>query len=268
MLVRILGSSGSVGTQDNPASSYLIRGTGAGAAGADAASEERLVLDLGAGTFGRLRRHINPSQVHVVFSHLHADHCSDFPSLLVWRRFHPTLAATRRHMLAAPGYAPVHLGRLSSDNPPDGVDDFGDSFIFSALADRHPFTVAGLSITPHRVQHPVECYALRVEDPATGAIFTYSGDTAACPALVEAARGAHVFFCEATWGTSSEGRPAGMHMNAVEAAQIAQQAGVHKLVLVHIPEWEDPQACVDAARVHFDGPVEYGGVDGEYRVMP
>ncbi len=39
---------------------------------------------------------------------------------------------------------------------------------------------------------------MRFTDPS-GATFVYSGDTGYCDALVELARGADVFLCEASW---------------------------------------------------------------------
>jgi hypothetical protein len=47
------------------------------------------------------------------------------------------------------------------------------------------------------VDHPCDAYAVRVEHG--GRSLAYSGDTGPCAGLVEAARGADVLLCEATW---------------------------------------------------------------------
>ncbi|EUA13200.1 beta-lactamase superfamily domain protein [Mycobacterium kansasii 732] len=49
-----------------------------------------MVIDFGGGVLGALQRHLDPGSVHVLLSHLHADHCLDMPGLFVWRRYHPT----------------------------------------------------------------------------------------------------------------------------------------------------------------------------------
>ena len=65
------------------------------------AGATHLTLDLGNGTFGALQRHLDPWSLDAaVFSHLHPDHCSDFASLAVHRRYHP-LPALRRHRASA-----------------------------------------------------------------------------------------------------------------------------------------------------------------------
>lgn len=76
----MLGCSGSVVGPDSPASGYLLR----------APHTPPLVIDFGGGVLGALQRHADPASVHVLLSHLHADHCLDLPGLFVWRRYHPS----------------------------------------------------------------------------------------------------------------------------------------------------------------------------------
>ncbi|KQB84911.1 Ribonuclease BN [Corynebacterium oculi] len=224
-----------------------------------------VIMDLGPGTLANLQTLSNPSEAHVIFSHLHADHCMDFPSLLVWRRYHPTLAAQRRHQFMAPGYAPVHLGRLFSDDQPDGVDDFSDTFAFSPWQDRQEETIDRLSVTPFKVVHPVEAYALRVTE-RTGASIAFSGDTAWTRSLIDAARDVDLFLCEANWGTSTDNKAPAMHLSGGEAGRAARLAGAKRLVIVHVPPWLDPEEAVTAAQKEFDGPVEFGWPGTVYEV--
>ena len=225
-----------------------------------------VIMDLGPGTLANLQTVGDPSQAHAIFSHLHADHCLDFPSLLVWRRYHPTQAATRRHHLMAPGYAPTHLGRLFSDDQPDGVDDFSDTFAFSPWQDRQTEVLDRLSVTPFKVVHPVESYALRVKERGRGASLAFSGDTAWTGSLIDAAREVDLFLCEANWGTSTDNKAPAMHLSGGEAGRAARLAGAKRLVIVHVPPWLDPEESVAAAAKEFDGPVEFGTPGTVYEV--
>ena len=81
--ITVLGCSGSVVGPDSPASGYLLR----------APDTPPLVLDFGGGVLGALQRYADPGSVHVLLSHLHADHCLDMPGLFVWRRYHPARPA-------------------------------------------------------------------------------------------------------------------------------------------------------------------------------
>ena len=84
--ITVLGCSGSVVGPDSPASGYLLTRAGHPAAG----------HRLRRGVLGALQRHADPGSVHVLLSHLHADHCLDLPGLFVWRRYHPSPPAAAR----------------------------------------------------------------------------------------------------------------------------------------------------------------------------
>ncbi|AGP30303.1 MBL fold metallo-hydrolase [Corynebacterium terpenotabidum] len=262
MEMTILGCSGSLAGPGNAASGYLLR----------MSDGEKILMDIGPGALARLQVHDAPGDVHMVFSHLHPDHCLDFPSLLVWQRYHPTDAATRRHTLLGPAITPVHLGRASADTLED-VDDFtdifdmvpwnaprGDAVVFpSPEYVGHRIGAARLYAAP--AVHPTESYLIRVED-ADGSSLVYSGDTAATDHLAALAAGADVLLCEATWGERDNGNnPPQMHMSGEEAGQAAAAAGVGTLILTHIPPWGDPEGALRGARRYFDGPVELAAPD-------
>ncbi|WKD58795.1 MBL fold metallo-hydrolase [Corynebacterium caspium] len=257
MKMTILGSSGSLGGPWNAASGYLVE---------PAISAPGIVMDLGPGSLAQLARYVNPAEVHIALSHLHADHCLDFPSLLVWRRFHPKLRATQRHKLLGPSYTLLHMGRICSDDQPEGIEDISDSFNFSPLNDGISQEISGLQITPFRVVHPIEAYAFRIYEPNTGVSIAYSGDSAWSQQLITAAQDVDIFFCEATWGATANPEVPGMHLSGAEAGKLAQAAGAKKLVLVHIPPWVSPHDCVAAAREHYSGPVSFGAPGTSYQL--
>ena len=162
--ITVLGCSGSVVGPDSPASGYLLR----------AADTPPLVLDFGGGVLGALQRHADPGSVHVLLSHLHADHCLDMPGLYVWRRYHPT-RPTGKALLYGPSDTWSRLGAASS--PYGGeIDDCSDIFDIRHWVDGEPVTLGALTVVPRVVAHPTESYGLRITDPS-GACLVYSGDT-------------------------------------------------------------------------------------------
>lgn len=255
MKLTILGCSGSVPTPKNPASGYLV-------SFADAPS---IVMDLGPGTLAALQEQQDPVDAHIAFSHLHPDHCLDFPSLLVWRRFHPTAAAPARNHCIGPKATPTHLGRLSADDPEE-VDDFSDTFAFTQWQHGERELVDDVYITPFKAAHPIETYALRMEHAKTGKVIAYSADSAYTEDLIPAAQDADIFLCEAAWGASSEGQPENMHMSGAEAGRLATQAGAKKLILVHLQPWGDAAATLEAARSEFDGELILGAPGMEFEL--
>jgi ribonuclease Z len=95
-------------------------------------------------------------------------------------------------------------------------------------------------VTGAPVVHSVPTMGLRVEARRTGRVCAYSCDTEPTDAVARLARGAHLLVHEATG--DFEG-----HASAAQAAEVAEKAGVDRLVLVHLPP-EVPEADLAAAR--------------------
>lgn len=256
----MLGCSGSGPGPASPAAGYLVRAGGAA-----------VTLDMGNGTFGALQRHLDPFQLDAaLFSHLHPDHCADFSSLVVSRKYHPSPpydVTERRLAVHAPAEAPDRFAAAYAATAAErATTDLSDAFDFVALADGATATVAGIAVEARAVDHLVETYALRLEHG--GHSLVYSGDTGPCAALVELARGADVLLCEATWphtGIWGDGEPPpGVHLSGRQAGEHATAAGVGRLVLTHVASWYDREAIFAEARAAFDGPVELAEADASY----
>jgi len=246
--ITVLGCSGSVVGPDSPASGYLLT----------AEDTPPLVLDFGGGVLGALQRYVDPNDVHILLSHLHADHCLDLPGLFVWRRYHPT-PATERGLMYGPSDTWTRLAAASSPLGGD-LDDFADIFEVHEWADGQAIRIGALSVLPRLVSHPTESFGLRITDPS-GATLVYSGDTGMCESLAELATGADVFLCEASWTDSPE-RPKHLHLSGAEAGRVAKRAGVGELLLTHIPPWTSREDVIAEAKAEFDGPV-HAVVPGE-----
>jgi ribonuclease BN (tRNA processing enzyme) len=257
MRLTVLGCSGSGPGPTSPASGYLVR-----------AGDVQLTLDLGNGTFGALQRHLDPWALSAVaFSHLHPDHCSDFASLAVHRRYHPRPAydpAARPLPVLAPGDAPTRFAAAYATCEAERAEtDMTDIFTFHPWSDGGSVELPGVTVGVRAVDHPCEAYAVRVEHG--GRSLAYSGDTGPCAGLVEAARGADVLLCEATWSDSPD-RPQGVHLSGRQAGQTASDADVGRLLLTHVPPWADGAELLEEARKVYAGPVELVVPDGRYRI--
>jgi ribonuclease Z len=74
-----------------------------------------------------------------------------------------------------------------------------------------------------------------VGPPRPGRRVVYTGDTAPCSAITELARGADLLIHEATFGEDERERARETgHSTARDAATVAREAGVKRLVLTHI----------------------------------
>ena len=100
--------------------------------------------------------------------------------------------------------------------------------------------------------------------PRRGLGFVFTGDTAPCAALEQAAQGADLLVCDATYaedGQAAQARQYG-HSTFGQSAALAARAGVRRLWLTHYsPMITDPEAALPAAQAVF--PAAECGFDGK-----
>jgi ribonuclease BN (tRNA processing enzyme) len=211
-----------------------------------------MALDLGNGSLGALQRYIGLGELDAVLvSHLHPDHCMDLLPLYVARTYDPVHRFGARLPVHAPTGAAVHLARAYGRAEEPGLAGCFDFRAWSAgTHEVGPFTV---TVAP--AAHPVETWAMRVEHD--GSVLAYSADTGPTEALVQVAADADLALFESSF---EEGRddaaPPDLHLTGRQAAQHASRAGVRRLVLTHLPPWNDPDASLTTAAAAFDGPIE------------
>jgi len=102
------------------------------------------------------------------------------------------------------------------------------------------------------VAHPIETFSFRFEHG--GRALAYSGDTGESPALVELARSADVFLCEAGFPDLPD-LPPNLHLCGRQAGEHAARAGAGQLILTHLDRENDPGPNLAGAAAAFGGPV-------------
>jgi len=207
----VLGNQGPFPGSEGACSGYLIEH-----------AEARLLLDCGPGVLARLQRYAPLETLSlVVLSHLHADHMSD---MLALRYAGSRLGKEGCDKALLPVYMPSEpvLERELIDCPLFGVRDIADSEI----------QAGEMRLSFYKTQHTYPCYAVCVE--CGGKKLVYSGDTLpGDPGLVDFARGADVFLCDAQVPHALK-TPQMPHPTGFEAGQRAKAANVKLLLLTHI----------------------------------
>ncbi|MGI8458039.1 MAG: MBL fold metallo-hydrolase [Propionibacteriaceae bacterium] len=252
MRLTVVGASGSIGGPESPASCYLVQAPYEGATFA-------VLLDLGPGALGVLHRFLDPAELDaVLLSHLHPDHCLDLCGLYVEATYSSWAGSATAPWPAidvhGPSGAAERIARAYAATSAE-VDGPGPGRHFRFRTWSAEQTIGPFRVRTARVAHPVQAYAIRLEEVATGATLVFSGDTGPSPALVDLARDADLLLCEAAFLDRPD-NPAGVHLSGREAGEHAERAGVRRLVLTHIPPWHLPADVLAEAQPAFPGPVE------------
>jgi len=250
-----------------------------------------VLFDCGEGSQRQLM--ISPvsfMKIRAIFiSHMHGDHILGLPGLLqtmgLMGRKDPLLAcgptgfsaAVSSFLDACEGGIPYELGltdmcggdsvdmggyRISAFEVEHGVEALG--FVYEeesrrGLFDKRRAEELGLRPGPDFTMI-LNGETVRGVSPAEvigpsrpGLRVVYSGDTAPCDTLLEAAEGADVLIHEATYA-SCDSELAAMHghSTAAQAAETARAAGVKALMLTHISNrYDDPSVLEEEAKQIF-----------------
>ena len=277
LAVFFAGTGGSVPTARRGLPSVLIRAGG-----------DRLLIDCGEGTQRQLLASTGLPELDAVFiTHFHADHWLGLPGMLktfdlrgrerpltvhgppgltrLLDTLRPAVGRTRyqldlvelepnqpvpfggyrvvafevAHRVRALGYALIEDERPGRFDPEAarrlGVTAGPD---FGLLAAGH----AVGEVRPDQV----------VGSPRAGRRLVFSGDTAPCPGLTAFAHGAEVLVHEATFTEAERERAAETgHSTALQAAEMALEAGVELLALTHLSTRHFPREIREEARAVF-----------------
>jgi len=209
------------------------------------------VCDLGPGAFSNLRRFGECSQLDaVVITHMHADHFMDLVMLRNALKY-----GERRRESRLPVYLPAsgegHLHAIGLAVGSDSKADF-----FQEVFEIHPYdaqsalSIADFRLTFARTVHYIDAYAIRVQ--RGDASITYSADTAPCADVVALAANSNLFICESTLGPDGSEDGVRGHSSGREAASMAREAHVEKLLLTHYGSELSPQGLKEEAQRHFN----------------
>ena len=231
----LLGSGGWIPTSRRETCCALLR-----------AGEHALLIDAGTGVHRLLERPellAGVDHVDIVLTHFHLDH-------VVGLAYLPALPLAEPATLWGPGELLVGAPTRSI------LERLLGSPFFSAPLDAVASVVGEIPASPFeigpfdlatRVQklHSEPSLALRVGDAVT-----YCTDTAPDPGNVAFASGSHVLLHEAWY--AEESSHDGNHSAGGDAGRIAREAGVERLVLVHVnPLQDSDEELAESARGEF-----------------
>lgn len=183
----------------------------------------------------------------LLLTHIHPDHVAGVPSFLMsmW-------LMGRKRPLTVYGLAST-LERmekiLDQYQWRAWPDFFKVTFQEVPPAARYPLLISNeFCVYSSPVQHMVPTLGLRINFSAAGKSVAYSCDTQPCQAVVDLAAGADILIHEAT------GEEYG-HSSAAQAGEIARQAEVGQLLLIHYPTNHFDYSSLPAqASAVFGGP--------------
>lgn len=242
------------------------------------ASSEKILFDCSEGIRFRLEQAgYDPAAIaHIAISHAHADHFVLAPflqSVYCSRKWtgRPTDTPVNLYVpdqIARdfPGYWNAHLPGVQEKAFP------WPKLNFHSLSKGERINIGGAVLEAFPAYHSfgeIEALAFRLELPPESpslwqregrgefGVFAYSGDTGMCEGILNAARNADLFICEASARVGDETQTTGYgHLSPYGAGLIAREAGVKRLVLTHYQGFDSDKLMIeDCGRSGFTGEI-------------
>ncbi len=111
-------------------------------------------------------------------------------------------------------------------------------------------------ILSSNVRHFVPTIGLRLESLQTGKVIAYSCDTEPCEAVIRLAKNADILFHEANSSSDELSQKIVGHSSTIQAGDIARQANVKSLALIHYPTNVPAEDMIAQAKLVYGGKVE------------
>lgn len=198
------------------------------------AADTRVLIDCGNGAFSRLREVTDYASIDAIaITHTHGDHMLDllpFAYALLYSPRALEVGLRKPTLLLPPGARERIRQIFGLIDRAELLDDAYDVVEYEAA---EPIEVGSLVLEFAEVPHFVPTHAVSVRTKAGGR-FVFGADHRPCGEILEFARGADLLMLEATLLVPETGVRG--HMTSSEAAAIAQEAGVDRLVLTHMSD--------------------------------
>ncbi len=217
--LQFLGSGDAFGSGGRLQTCLLLRGAG-----------DAVLIDCGASSLiGMKRAGVNPSEIGwVLLTHLHGDHFGGTPFLILDGQF----SRRERPLVIAgpPGVRARVEAAMEVFFPGSTHAARRFAVEFVELAERVAHAVGPAVVTPVVVEHASGAppYALRVE--YGGKVIAYSGDTEWTESLIDVARGADLFVCEAYYFE----KPIKYHLDYATLRQHRARLDCSRVILTHM----------------------------------
>ncbi|MBQ8603803.1 MAG: MBL fold metallo-hydrolase [Oscillospiraceae bacterium] len=234
MQLKILGTQSPYNTAGHNCPGFLITD-----------EDAKLMLDCGSGSHRMLNYPQDLENLNVILTHLHRDHYNDIYNLqyasFVFHNQGRVIKPVQVYMPATP--------------PEIYKDISGEDNAYCEYSEIHKdrtLTVGKINITFLPVTHPMETYAVKISDGKSTIVYTSDTSWLSNQDISAFAKDADILISEASLLVSDGFPEVNSHLTAKQAALIAKQAGVKKLIITHFWPEKAPQQFVDEAKEYFE----------------
>lgn len=234
MRVKVLGTQAPYCRYGHNGPGYLVT----------LSNNKKILLDCGSGSTHMMTLPQDLKDMTVVISHRHGDHWADlFPLMYASYTYHEVYKVLDNKIRV---YIPSdmnHVVRMEKFHWCEFINIYPDMEV----------SIDGTNVKFCKTIHAdnVDSYAVKIQDENKSLVYTGDISFESKEKIVELARRSNMLISESTLLESYNMPEYNVHITAKQAARIAYEAGVGKLLLTHFKPEEDPDNYVSEAMEVF-----------------
>ena len=204
----------------------------------------KIMLDCGSGSHSLLNLPNDLINLTVIITHLHRDHYND-----VYNLQYSSFVFHNQKRIASPIdiYLPSNPNSIFND-----IKDETNAFAnYGTINENTKLTIGNLVVSFCKTNHPVETYAVKISDGKNTIVYSSDTSFSSKDNLVRFAQDADLLICEASLLKEYGFPEINSHLTAEQAAIIAKEANVKKLILTHFWPEESLENYVKEAKSIF-----------------
>ncbi|OUM65409.1 hypothetical protein PIROE2DRAFT_60060 [Piromyces sp. E2] len=234
MKIKVLGTQSPYTTEGHNCPGFMV-----------ISGNTKIILDCGSGINSLLKFPEDLKDLNVIISHLHRDHYTDLFNLLyasfVFKRQGRIENKINIYLPETP--------KLSYEDILSEKDSYAQ---YEIIKEDKVITINDIKITFSKNEHPVETYSIKITDGIQTIVYTSDTSYSSKDKLIQFSKEADILISEASLLISHGFPEICNHLTAKQAASIAKEANVKKLVLTHFWPEEDLNNYLNEAKMIFD----------------
>lgn len=242
MRIKVLGTQSPYVTGFHNCPGFLIE-----------SEQHRIMLDCGSGTHRMLKFPDDLHNLHVLLTHLHRDHYNDIFNIQYASYVFHNLGRIDKPVDI---YLPMSPKRIYEDI----IDEVNSYAKYHKIKFSTVVHIGDMKLMLLEVDHSVETYAVRITDGQNTVVYTSDTSFSSREDIVQFAKNANLLICESSLLKKHGFPDINSHLTAYQAATIAKEADVDKLLLTHFWPEEDKKNYLMEAKQVFRN--TYVGIEG------
>lgn len=233
MKLKILGTQSPYCTPGHNCPGFLIMD-----------GDTKIMLDSGSGSHSLLNYPTDLQNLSIILSHLHRDHYND-----IFNMQYASFVFHNQNRISSP--IDIYLPSSPANIHDDILGEENSYANYSDINEDSKLQIGNISIEFCKTDHPVETYAIKLNNGNQSIVYTSDTSFSCKDKLVEFAKNSDLIICESSLLTSYGFPEINSHLTAKQAGIIAKEANAKGLILTHFWPEENPENYVAEAKVEF-----------------